>query len=116
MVMSSKSLGNFFKHDFRGAAADCLYAGVPRHSLDGAFAHEAHPAMKLHAIVHHSIDQFTAIGLPSRPRGLRRGPARRARRRNRRADGRLLLRPRASQCVAGWPACPIAAHRRPCAS
>src|SRR5260221_13207468 len=66
MAMPSKPLGDFLKHDFRGAATDCLYAGVSCHSLDGAFAHEAHPAMKLHAIVHHGIDQFAAIGLHHR--------------------------------------------------
>src|ERR1700692_3952230 len=63
---SSKSLGDLFEHHFRDAAADRLDAGVARHALDGAFAHETHAAVKLHAIVHHGVDQLAAIGLHHR--------------------------------------------------
>src|SRR5260370_5583136 len=66
MTAPSQALGDFFEHHLGGAAADRLHAGIARHPLDRAFAHEADAAVELQAVIHHGIDEIAAIGLGHR--------------------------------------------------
>src|SRR5579863_4103474 len=62
----SEAFRHLLQHHLGGAAADGLDARVARHALDRAFAHEAHAAMELHAVIDQRVDELAAIGLQHR--------------------------------------------------
>src|ERR1051326_7848611 len=65
-ALAPHAFRHFFEHDLGRAAADRMHARIARHALDRAFAHVAHAAVKLHAGVHHLVDELAAIRLHHR--------------------------------------------------